>query len=129
MQNNNNRCEKVLPGVDVFVCTANHEIEPPVMVINTVLSHMAYDYPPEKLNVYLSDDGGSEFMFFALLEASRFSKHWLPFCNKLKIEPRSPAAYFSTVHKPLHDLLLAEEWSSIKVRITHILCTHGPVFG
>lgn len=66
------------------------------MVINTVLSVMAYDYPQEKLAVYLSDDGGSDLTFYALLEATEFSKHWIPYCKKYKIEPRSPAAYFST---------------------------------
>ena len=45
----------MLPKVDIFVCTANPDIEPPIMVINTVLSVMAYDYPIEKLSVYLSD--------------------------------------------------------------------------
>ncbi|GJZ77991.1 cellulose synthase-like protein E6 [Tanacetum coccineum] len=94
------RYEKVLPGVDIFVCTADTLIEPPIMVINTVLSAMAYDYPPEKLHIYVSDDGGSELMFYALLQASRFSKYWLPFCKKYKIEPRSPAAYIATLpHK------------------------------
>ncbi|KAI8557453.1 hypothetical protein RHMOL_Rhmol04G0012200 [Rhododendron molle] len=81
------RYENELPKVDVFVCTANHEIEPPMMVISTVLSVMAYDYPPEKLAVYLSDDGGSIFTFYALLEASRFSQHWIPFCKKFNVEP------------------------------------------
>ncbi|KAL7592812.1 hypothetical protein Lser_V15G31934 [Lactuca serriola] len=100
--------ENVLPGVDIFVCTADPVIEPPLMVINTVLSMMAYDYPPEKLNIYVSDDGGSELMFYALLEASRFSKHWLPFCKRYKIEPRSPSAYFAHV-SPINN-----EWSSIK---------------
>ncbi|KAH7837625.1 hypothetical protein Vadar_015978 [Vaccinium darrowii] len=110
------RYEKVLPKVDVFVCTADHTVEPPLMVVNTVLSVMAYDYPTEKLSVYLSDDGGSELMFHALLEASRFSKYWLPFCKKFKIEPRSPEAYFSTVLQPVNmdDPVMAEEWSTIK---------------
>ena len=45
-------------------------MEPPTMVISTVLSAMPYNYPPEKLSVYVSDDGGSEFTFYALLEAS-----------------------------------------------------------
>ncbi|XP_019052682.1 PREDICTED: cellulose synthase-like protein E6 [Nelumbo nucifera] len=58
--------ENELPGVDIFVCTADPKIEPPAMVINTVLSVMAYDYPPEKLSVYLSDDGGSDLTFYAL---------------------------------------------------------------
>lgn len=65
------------------------------MVINTVLSVMAYNYPSEKLSVYLSDDGGSSVTFYALLEASRFAKHWIPFCKKFNVEPRSPAAYFA----------------------------------
>uniref|UniRef100_A0A5B7C9R6 Putative cellulose synthase-like protein E1 n=1 Tax=Davidia involucrata TaxID=16924 RepID=A0A5B7C9R6_DAVIN len=87
------RYENELPGVDVFVCTADPTIEPPMMAINTVLSVMAYEYPPEKLSVYLSDDGGSDLTFYALLEASNFSKHWIPFCKKFNVEPRSPAAY------------------------------------
>ncbi|GMH25489.1 hypothetical protein Nepgr_027332 [Nepenthes gracilis] len=63
---------------------------------------MAYDYPPEKLSVYLSDDGGSQLTFYALLEASKFSKHWLPYCRKYNVEPRSPAAYFKSMPKPLN---------------------------
>ncbi|EOY11992.1 Cellulose synthase like E1 isoform 3 [Theobroma cacao] len=86
-----------LPDVDIFVCTADPAIEPPVMVINTVLSVMAYDYPPEKLSVYLSDDAGSDITFYALLEASQFAKHWIPYCKEFDVEPRSPAAYFISV--------------------------------
>ncbi|KAL9410801.1 hypothetical protein AB3S75_044555 [Citrus x aurantiifolia] len=48
-----------LPGIDVFICTADPTKEPTVEVMNTVLSAMALDYPPEKLHVYLSDDGGA----------------------------------------------------------------------
>ncbi|KAK4275302.1 hypothetical protein QN277_018409 [Acacia crassicarpa] len=86
-----------LPTVDVFVCTADPEIEPPMMVMNTVLSVMAYDYPSEKLSVYLSDDAASEITFYALLEASSFAKHWLPFCKRFNVEPRSPSAYFNSL--------------------------------
>jgi hypothetical protein len=111
-----NRHEKALPGIDKFVCAADPMIEPPSMVINTVLSVMAYDYPPEKLSVYLSDDGGSDLTFYAMVEASRFSKIWLPFCNKFKVEPRSPQAYFGKAAEPLVDPAMAKEWSSIKVR-------------
>ncbi|KAL4628068.1 hypothetical protein ACB092_05G210000 [Castanea dentata] len=89
-------------------------IEPPAMVINTVLSVMAYDYPPEKLSVYLSDDGGSVLTFYAMLEASRFSKIWLPFCKKFKVEPRSPEAYFRTAVEPLGEPAMAKEWTSVK---------------
>ncbi|RVW87218.1 Cellulose synthase-like protein E6 [Vitis vinifera] len=116
------RYEKVLPGIDIFVCTANPIIEPPTMVINTVLSVMAYDYPPEKLSVYLSDDGGSCLTFYALLEASQFSKVWLPFCKKFKVEPRCPEAYFSSTSEPHHDdPSMAEEWSSIKVKFAYFI--------
>ncbi|XP_058111897.1 cellulose synthase-like protein E2 [Magnolia sinica] len=64
------RYEDRLSGVDIFVCTADPTIEPPTLVINTVLSVMAYDYPPEKLSIYLSDDGGSDLTFYSRLEAS-----------------------------------------------------------
>ncbi|KAJ4918012.1 Cellulose synthase-like protein E1 [Raphanus sativus] len=68
-----------LPKLDAFVCTADPVIEPPLMVVNTVLSVMALDYPPEKLAVYLSDDGGSQLTFYALAEAAEFAKTWVPF--------------------------------------------------
>lgn len=90
------RYEEELPEVDIFACTADPTIEPPIMVINTVLSVMTYDYPPEKLSVYLSDDGGSDLTFYSLLEASHFCKHWLPFCKKYRVEPRSPVEYFGS---------------------------------
>lgn len=86
--------EENLPAVDIFVCTADPTLEPPSMVVSTVLSAMAYNYPANKLSVYLSDDGGSELTFYALLKASIFSKHWLPFCRRFNVEPRSPEAYF-----------------------------------
>ncbi|CAN0875133.1 Cellulose synthase-like protein E1 [Linum grandiflorum] len=84
-----------LPGVDVLVCTADHTIEPPLLVVNTVLSIMAYDYPPDKLTVYLSDDGASQFTLYALLEASRFATSWVPFCKRFEVKPRSPDAFFA----------------------------------
>ncbi|CAJ2640087.1 unnamed protein product [Trifolium pratense] len=108
------RYEHMLPEVDIFVCTADPEIEPPMMVINTVLSVMAYDYPTEKLSVYLSDDGGSEITFYALLEASNFAKSWIPFCKRFKIEPRSPAAYFNTIIDSADTTNLGHELVAIK---------------
>ncbi|TYG95499.1 hypothetical protein ES288_A11G272800v1 [Gossypium darwinii] len=107
------RFGKELPGIDIFVCTADPLLEPPSMVVNTVLSMMAYDYPPEKLSVYLSDDGGSNLTFYAMLEAANFSKTWLPFCKKFKVEPMSPEAYFRTASEPLN----VEEWPSVKILI------------
>ncbi|RWR73226.1 cellulose synthase-like protein E6 [Cinnamomum micranthum f. kanehirae] len=107
------RYEDELPGVDIFVCTADPTIEPPMLVINTVLSLIAYDYPPNKLAIYLSDDGGSDLTFYAMLEASSFSRSWIPFCKKFKVDPRSPAAYFSEASEP-HNFHYKEEWSTIK---------------
>lgn len=111
------RYENMLPGVDIFVCTADPEIEPPMMVINTVLSVMAYDYPAEKISVYLSDDGGSEITFYALIEASSFAKHWIPFCKRFKVEPRSPAAFFNGVVSEAYpnEANHANELAAIKV--------------
>lgn len=113
-----NRYESTLPGVDVFVCTADPDIEPPLMVMNTVLSVMAYDYPAEKLSVYLSDDAGSDITFYALLEASNFAKHWVPFCKRFKVEPRSPAAYFNSLVSETYpkDHVHAKDLVAIKVK-------------
>ncbi|ESW18648.1 hypothetical protein PHAVU_006G058400 [Phaseolus vulgaris] len=108
------RYEKVLPKVDIFVCTADPGIEPAVMVINTVLSVMAYEYPTEKLSVYLSDDAASDITFYALLEASIFAKQWLPFCRKFKVDPTSPAAYFKTIVSSTHPNAPAKEFHTIK---------------
>ncbi|KAK1584491.1 hypothetical protein Q3G72_033449 [Acer saccharum] len=107
------RYENDLPRVDVFVCTADPIIEPPMMVINTVLSVMAYNYPPEKLSVYLSDDAGSDLTFYALLEASHFAKEWLPYCKKFEVEPRSPGAYFLSISDPI-DVGEAKAFVAIK---------------
>ncbi|KAL6655385.1 hypothetical protein ACP70R_006211 [Stipagrostis hirtigluma subsp. patula] len=107
------RYEERLPCVDIFVCTTDPQTEPPSLVISTVLSVMAYNYPAENISVYLSDDGGSILTFYALWEASVFAKHWLPFCKRYNIEPRSPAAYFSESDKP-HDMQTIKEWSLLK---------------
>lgn len=103
-----------MPGVDIFICTADPKMEPPTLVINTVLSVLSYNYPTEKLSVYLSDDGGSEFTFYALLEASRFAKYWIPFCKKFNVEPRSPEAYFA-LHSDVRDIKYGQECLEIKV--------------
>ncbi|KAL5851931.1 hypothetical protein ACOSQ3_007049 [Xanthoceras sorbifolium] len=84
-----------LPAIDVFICTADPEKEPTFEVMNTVLSAMALDYPPEKLHVYLSDDGGSPLTLHGMREAYRFAKWWLPFCRRYGIKTRCPLAYFS----------------------------------
>lgn len=127
-----NRYENDLPEVDIFVCTADPTIEPPMMVINTVLSVMAYDYPTEKLSVYLSDDAGSDLTFYALLEASYFARHWLPYCKKFKVEPRSPEAYFRSELRQL-DADQVKALVSVKVLIslhyTDLMILQKPVPG
>ncbi|CAL4906114.1 unnamed protein product [Urochloa decumbens] len=83
-----------LPGIDVFVSTADPEKEPPLVTANTILSILAADYPVEKLACYLSDDGGALLTFEALAETASFARTWVPFCRKHGVEPRSPEAYF-----------------------------------
>ncbi|KAL6313231.1 hypothetical protein AAG906_018697 [Vitis piasezkii] len=85
--------ESDYPGLDVFICTADPYKEPPMSVVNTALSVMAYDYPTEKLSVYVSDDGGSKLTLFAFMEAARFAAHWLPYCRKNKVVERCPKAH------------------------------------
>ncbi|XP_042499997.1 cellulose synthase-like protein G3 [Macadamia integrifolia] len=84
------------PGVDVFICTADPYKEPPLGVVNTALSVLGYEYPAEKLGVYVSDDGGSELTLFAFMEAAKFARHWLPFCRDYGLLDRSPEVYFGT---------------------------------
>ncbi|XP_028785454.1 cellulose synthase-like protein E1 [Neltuma alba] len=113
------RYEHSLPGVDVFVCTADTDKEPPMMVMNTVLSVMAYDYPSDKLSVYLSDDAASEITFYALLETRSFAKKWLPFCKRFHMEPRSPSAHLDGLCLPTSsdhddDSIWIQELAAIK---------------
>ncbi|KAL4570637.1 hypothetical protein LXL04_026296 [Taraxacum kok-saghyz] len=92
--------ESSYPAMDVFICTADPYKEPPMVAVNTALSIMAYDYPTDKLSVYLSDDGGSKLTLFAFMEAAKFAKHWLPYCKKHEIMDRCPEAHFSSFHYP-----------------------------
>ncbi|KAF6174925.1 hypothetical protein GIB67_026413 [Kingdonia uniflora] len=41
--------------------------------------------------------------FYALLEASRFATHWLPFCKIFNMEPRAPEVYFAEKSEPHND--------------------------
>ncbi|OMO88326.1 Cellulose synthase [Corchorus olitorius] len=108
-----------LPGVDVFVSTADPEKEPPLVTANTLLSILAADYPIEKLSAYISDDGGAILTFEAMAEAVRFAEH--------DIEPRNPDSYFSlktdpTKNKKRADFVKDRRWvkreyDEFKVRI------------
>ncbi|KAL3812498.1 hypothetical protein ACJIZ3_013766 [Penstemon smallii] len=85
-----------LPSIDVFICTADPNKEPSLGVMNTIISALALDYPSDnnKLNVYLSDDGGSFVTLLAVKEAWKFAKFWISFCRKYEVMNRCPEAYF-----------------------------------
>ncbi|WVY99307.1 hypothetical protein V8G54_025377 [Vigna mungo] len=95
--------EPELPSVDLFVTTADPVLEPPIITINTVLSLLALDYPTNKLACYVSDDGCSPLNFYALLEASKFAKLWVPFCKNYNIQLRVPFRYFSNNTNPANN--------------------------
>ncbi|KAL9457494.1 hypothetical protein AB3S75_006525 [Citrus x aurantiifolia] len=78
----------------MFVTTADVELEPPIMTVNTVLSLLAVDYPAHKLACYVSDDACSPLIFYSLVEASKFAKLWVPFCKKYNVQVRAPFRYF-----------------------------------
>ncbi|KAL0873448.1 hypothetical protein Bca101_023153 [Brassica carinata] len=111
------------PKLDVFICTANPYKEPPMMVVNTALSVMAYDYPSDKISVYVSDDGGSSLTLFALMEAAKFSEHWLPFCKKNNVQDRSPEVYFSSKSQYWTDEAenIKTMYEDMKKRVEHVV--------
>ncbi|KAI5656368.1 hypothetical protein M9H77_25161 [Catharanthus roseus] len=116
-----------LPGVDIFVSTADPEKEPPLVTANTILSILAADYPVEKLACYVSDDGGALLTFEAMAEAASFANTWVPFCRKHDIEPRNPESYFSLKKDPYKNKVrpdfvkdrrrVKREYDEFKVRI------------
>ena len=91
-----------LPRLDIFVCTLDPEKEPTVDVVDTVVSAIAMDYPPNKLAVYLSDDGACPLTLYGIREASEFAKVWLPFCRKYGIKSRCPKVFFSPMGEDEH---------------------------
>ncbi|KAK9928055.1 hypothetical protein M0R45_025209 [Rubus argutus] len=116
-----------LPGIDIFVSTADPEKEPPLVTANTILSILAADYPVEKLACYVSDDGGALLTFEAMAEAASFANLWVPFCRKHDIEPRNPESYFSMKRDPYKNKVRSDfvrdrrqvkrEYDEFKVRI------------
>ncbi|KAL5794123.1 hypothetical protein ACOSP7_002717 [Xanthoceras sorbifolium] len=106
-----------LPPVDMFVTTADPVLEPPIIIVNTVLSLMALDYPANKLACYVSDDSCSPFYFHALVEASKLAKLWVPFCKKYKVKFRAPFKYFSdesVLSSGTHSWEFHQEWKNMK---------------
>lgn len=122
--------DEKLPGVDVFICTADPKKEPVVEVMNTVLSAMALEYPPEKLAVYLSDDGGAAVTLYAMKEACLFARSWLPFCRKYGVMTRCPEAFFSSFGDAERELLESDEFKAEeeKVQVIHLLVLQFNIF-
>ncbi|XP_042458384.1 cellulose synthase-like protein D1 [Zingiber officinale] len=116
-----------LPGIDIFVSTADPDKEPVLVTANTILSILAADYPVEKLACYVSDDGGALLTFEAMAEAASFAYLWVPFCRKHNIEPRNPESYFASKRDPYKNKVLSDfvkdrrrlkrEYDEFKVRI------------
>jgi len=124
---NNPTGKSDLPGIDIFVSTADPEKEPPLVTANTILSILAAEYPVEKLSCYVSDDGGALLTFEAMAEAASFANLWVPFCRKHNIEPRNPESYFALKRDPYKNKVrpdfvkdrrrVKREYDEFKVRI------------
>jgi cellulose synthase/poly-beta-1,6-N-acetylglucosamine synthase-like glycosyltransferase len=124
---NNPTGKSDLPGLDIFVSTADPEKEPVLVTANTILSILAADYPVEKLACYVSDDGGALLTFEAMAEAASFAQLWVPFCKKHKIEPRNPDSYFNHKRDPFKNKVKSDfvkdrrrikrEYDEYKVRV------------
>ncbi|KAF3577100.1 hypothetical protein DY000_02035059 [Brassica cretica] len=102
------------PSVDMFVTTADPVREPPILVVNTVLSLLAVNYPANKLACYVSDDGCSPLTYFSLKEASKFAKIWVPFCKKYNIRVRAPFRYFLNPLPSSRDSEFTKDWGLMK---------------
>ncbi|KFK31114.1 hypothetical protein AALP_AA6G069800 [Arabis alpina] len=103
-----------LPSVDMFVTTADSVQEPPIIVVNTVLSLLAVNYPANKLACYVSDDGCSPLTYFSLKEAYKFAKIWVPFCKKYNVKIRAPFRYFLNHLASSEDFEFAKDWEMTK---------------
>ncbi|BAF21862.2 probable mixed-linked glucan synthase 3 [Oryza sativa Japonica Group] len=107
-----------LPGIDVFVTTADPIDEPVLYTMNCVLSILAADYPVDRSACYLSDDSGALILYEALVETAKFATLWVPFCRKHCIEPRSPESYFE-LEAPSYTGSAPEEFKNDS-RIVHL---------
>ncbi|KAL7155652.1 hypothetical protein ABFS83_03G090700 [Erythranthe nasuta] len=120
-----------LAPVDVYVSTVDPLKEPPLITANTVLSILAVDYPIDKVNCYVSDDGAAMLTFEAMSETSEFARKWVPFCKKFAIEPRAPEWYFAQNVDYLKDKVeptfvrerraMKREYEEFKVRINALV--------
>ncbi|RVX21747.1 Cellulose synthase-like protein G2 [Vitis vinifera] len=109
--------DKQLPPIDVFICTVDPKKEPTLEVMNTVISAMALDYRPEKLHVYVSDDGGSSLTLYGMKEAWEFARSWVPFCRTHGIKTPCPKAYFSSLEDGDGSEFLGTEFMAERRRV------------
>jgi len=100
----------------MFVTTADPVREPPLIVVNTVLSLLAVNYPANKLACYVSDDGCSPLTYFSLKEASKFAKIWVPFCKKYNVRVRAPFMYFRNSPEAAEGSEFSKDWEMTKVK-------------
>ncbi|XP_076895881.1 cellulose synthase-like protein G3 [Bidens hawaiensis] len=120
--------ENDYPVIDVFICTADPVKEPPIGVVNTALSVLAYDYPSEKLSVYVSDDGGSEITLYAFMECAKFAKRWIPYCKMHGVVDRMPEAYFGSDHAWYHETdEIKSMYENMKSRVDKVMQSGSPL--
>eukprot|EP00252_Welwitschia_mirabilis_P023444 TRINITY_DN661_c0_g1_i3.p1 TRINITY_DN661_c0_g1~~TRINITY_DN661_c0_g1_i3.p1 ORF type:complete len:749 (+),score=74.46 TRINITY_DN661_c0_g1_i3:71-2317(+) len=120
-----------LPPVDIIITTADVKKESPIVSMNTVISVLAVNYPTDKFACYVSDDGASPILYYSLLETCNFSKKWIPFCRKHKVETRAPFLYFDKEDYPTSDNAeliqesqhLKEEYEEYKTKINTAVST------
>ncbi|XP_071692421.1 cellulose synthase-like protein G3 [Rutidosis leptorrhynchoides] len=118
--------ENEYPPLDVVICTADPIKEPPVGVVNTALSVLAYEYPTEKLSVYVSDDGGSDITLYAFMECAKFAKYWIPYCKKHNIVDRAPQVYFESDYAVFNETdELKAMYESMKLRVETVVQSGG----
>ncbi|KAG7547490.1 Nucleotide-diphospho-sugar transferase [Arabidopsis suecica] len=98
----------------MFVPTADPVREPPIIIVNTVLSMLSVNYPANKLACYVSDDGCSALTYFSLKEASKFAMIWVPFCKKYNVRVRAPFRYFLNPLVSTDDSAFRKDWEMTK---------------
>lgn len=101
----------------MFICTADPQQEPPLGVMNTVVSAMTLNYPSDKVSVYLSDDAGCSGTLEAMHEAYKFAKTWVPFCKKFGVKTICPEAYFAGPEVDESVMMDSDEFGAEKLKV------------
>ncbi|WRX18561.1 Cellulose synthase - like 10 [Theobroma cacao] len=76
---------------------------------------MAYDYPTEKISIYVSDDEGSALTLFAFMEATKFASYWLPFTRENNIMDRNPDEIYENMKVRVENVVNRGDVSEIYV--------------